>query len=79
MATSIQQCTACGNKRMVIEKLLIEIGELNGLLGQHKGVLEETKEELAEIQQIAIDALRVLRASEASIKLSIDKKNKNEV
>lgn len=64
---------------MVIEKLLIEIGELNGLLGQYKGVLEETKEELAEIQQIAIDALRVLRVSEASIKLSKDKKNKNEV
>tara|TARA_R110002096_G_scaffold392220_3_gene587150 strand:- start:167 stop:406 length:240 start_codon:yes stop_codon:yes gene_type:complete len=79
MATKTQKCTACGNKRAVIEKLLIEIGELNGLLGQYKGVLEQTRGELTQIRNTAKDVLRMLRDSEASIKLSEDKKNKNEV
>ncbi len=74
-----QKCEACGNKRQVIEQLLIEIGELNAIMQQYKQLLQQTTAELGVIQALAHDALKSIREKDRALKLPENKKSKNEV
>ena len=73
------KCQACGNKRQVIENLLIEIGELNSVIAEHKKVLKQVYAEMGIIQVIAQDALKTIRGGERELKLDKQKKSIEEV